>query len=361
MPRLEDLEGLREPLVEASPDPSGSGAAEEGGVVLPPVPEESDAAEALGTRFSLRRNLRRLKSATAWSAASRFDLFLRVPLREQGYCAQFRYVWQWKLWSAEALDVFFLDRVVGPSQPWPWWLRYNPFWLLAHYMLVLCFSSGCLLHCLLYQGYPVTDESPEERRFRIHYIYGFDAYLGGCGWLFLASVFLVHDDDKRYMAVEGVVLSLLWILGNFLGLQAMYAQSSTGIRCFVAGQLAWTVVLTAINIFELVANFSTLSLYHLAVVGIFWIGVFFYFLPLGPTEGLWYLYTDTRSLSNVCHWTVIVLTVRTLGQSPLLHQSRIRLTLPRPTFAGHGCHILQLGSAVPRRRRSVVHDFRHRW
>mmetsp|Transcript_19778 Transcript_19778/g.54940 ORF Transcript_19778/g.54940 Transcript_19778/m.54940 type:complete len:327 (-) Transcript_19778:1040-2020(-) len=281
--------------------------------LLPYAEEDGDGAAAQAAPAFARR----LKRGLAQSAAANFDVFLKLPIRARSFFSQFRYVWQWKLWSAEALDVFFLDKVISPSDPWPWWLRYNPLWLAAHYMLVLCFSSGCLLHCLFYQGYPVPDESVEERRFRIHYVYGFDAYLGLCVVLFTAGIFFLKD-DKSHVALEGVVLSLLWILGNSLALQAMYSKSSTGIRCYVAGQLAWTVVLTCMNIFDLVHNFSAVALYHCVVVLFFWVCGFVYLLPFGPGTALWGLYTDQRRLTIGWHRAAIALTVLVVIFSSLL-------------------------------------------
>ena len=309
-------EDLREPLVDRSEAESSSiqCAADsvngETSVAVDSSREDVPCVTSLPPDDLSAATRGRHKSNTPRTdAAALHDLFLLVSRREQTYRSQFHYVLQWRLWSAEALDVFFLDRIVSPSDPWPWWLKYNPFWLLAHYMLVLCFGAGCLLHCLLYQGYPVPDESPEERRFRIHYVYGFDAYLGACGWMFLAGTFLFRE-DVRYIAVEGVVLSLLWITGNALGLQAMYAQSSTGIRCFVAGQMAWTALMTLVNLFELVNSFSPVALYHSFVVLFFWIGAFTYMIPCGPGDGLWNLYREERTLGNATHCAVISVTVR---------------------------------------------------
>mmetsp|Transcript_707 Transcript_707/g.1687 ORF Transcript_707/g.1687 Transcript_707/m.1687 type:complete len:334 (-) Transcript_707:528-1529(-) len=261
-------------------------------------PEESDAPSVPGK--NLAHNLR--------PGLSEHEVFLSVARQHQSYVSQFRYVCQWRLWGAEALDVFFLDRVVSPSDPWPWWLRYNPAWLLAYTLLSVSFSSGCLLHCLLYQGYPVPHETPEERRFRIHYVYGFDAYLGLCGWIFLGWLFL-FEDDRRHVAAEGILLTVLWILGNSLALLSMYKQSNTGIRCFVAGQLAWTLVLTGMNVFDLVKNFSLVAVYHSVVVLFFWICVFFYLVPYGPSEGLWGLYARRRELNPWLHWAAISATV----------------------------------------------------
>jgi len=245
------------------------------------------------------------------------DLFARLPASEHTYRDQFQYVCQWQLWGAEALDVFFLDRWVPPGAPWPWWLKYNPPWLMAYLTLVCCFASGCCLHCLVYQGYPVPEECPEERRFRIHYVYGFDAYLGLMVIVSIICLF-TFPHDVRIFAVEGIVLTVLWIAGNALGLMAMYGQSNTGIRCFVAGQVAWTTILSAMVIFDLVRNFSAVALYHLVVVIFFWIAVLAYMIPYGPTPGLWGLYVENRRISLSLHRAYITLTVLVVMACSLL-------------------------------------------